>query len=133
MGPGLPQGHPGSWRRRSALQLGQSAGGSSQESSPHSYVRVRPGCWGSGLPLTQCCQSNPVQERREREGEGRNKKNVRDKKKNNSRYSNRTRRERRRKDRRRADILSSLGPPATGLSVKIYSLKPVATSNFSSH
>lgn len=64
MGPGLPQGHLGYWRRLIAPQLGQSAGGLSQESSLHSNAGVWPGCWGSGLPLTQCCQNNPRDEMR---------------------------------------------------------------------
>lgn len=119
MGPGLLQGHLGYRKRRSAPQLGQSAGGLFQESSLHSNARVWPGCWGSGLPLTQCCQNNPGDEMRSNEKDKHGKYKIT--------------RERRRKDRRRSDTLSSLRLSATELSAMIYSLKPVAASNYSGY
>lgn len=63
MGLVPPQGHLVYWRRQIAPQPGRSAGGLSQESLPRSGAMGQPGCLGSALQLTQCCQSNPEEER----------------------------------------------------------------------
>lgn len=75
MGLGPPRGHLEYWRRWSVPQPGRSARGSSPEFSPHSGAAGQPGCWGSGLQLTQCCQNSPGVERRELKN-----KNAQDKK-----------------------------------------------------
>lgn len=63
MGLGPPRGHLKHWRRRIALQLGQSGGDLSPEFSPRLGVRELPSCWGSALQLTQCLQHNPREEK----------------------------------------------------------------------
>lgn len=63
MGLGPPRGHLVYWRRQIVPQPGRSAGGLSPESSPRSGAKGRPGCLGSALRLTQCCQSNPEEQR----------------------------------------------------------------------
>lgn len=63
MGLVPPQGHLVYWRRRIAPRHGRSAGGLSPKSLPRSGAMGQPGCLGSALRLTQCCQSNPEEEK----------------------------------------------------------------------
>lgn len=60
------RGHLKYRRTQSAPQPGQSAKGLSRESLPRFGAAGQPGCWGSDLPLTQCCQSNPGEKKVER-------------------------------------------------------------------
>lgn len=128
MGLGPPRGHLVYWRRQSALQPGRSAWGSSPESSLRSCAMAQLNCWGSGLRLTQCCQSNPGEERLEKEECARFKKK-------NDRRTHRIKEweveggERTGKGEILCQVLDLLPLP----SAKINSLKPVATFNYSGH